>query len=459
MLHFHDKFDRRSFLQVGSLGLTGLSLPGLLAAASAKDPWSLFSGKAVIFLFQQGGPSQFETFDPKTNAPSSIQSMTGAIPTAVPGTTFGGSMTQLAQLADTFSIVRSYQTGSSAHKIQPIVSPDTYDGNIGSFFSRVVGTNHPRTGMPLNVAAFPNAVVEDEPSAFDTFGRIASAGPFSKGFEPFVPGSGGAFQENLKLHIDRSRLDNRKRLLGQLDRIRRQIDSNGNLDGLNRFQAQAFDVIQGGVSDAFDLSKEDPRVVEKYDTAHLTRFDQWKDKNNKTHYKANSNSLGKLCLLARRLAERGCGFITISTSFVWDMHADVNNLGMVRGMDFVGSPFDHAVAALIADIEARGLQDKIMLVCTGEMGRTPTINARGGRDHWGGLTPLLLYGAGMPRVQIIGQSAKDGVTPATTPIRSPNLIASCLDTLLDLTELRLRVDMPPEVMKVATGAKPFSAFY
>ncbi len=455
MLNLYDKFDRRSFLKVGSLGLTGLNmagLTGLAQATGATNPWELFSGKAVIFLFQQGGPSQFESFDPKMNAPTSIQSMTGAISTSVPGTSFGGSMGKLARLADKFTVVRSYQTGSSAHKIQPIVSADTHGANIGSFFSRVVGTNNPKNGMPTNVAAFPNSVVEDEPAAFDQFGRVASAGPFSKGYEPFVPGSGGSFQDDLKLHIDRLRLDDRKQLLGKLDNIRRKIDSDGSLDGLDRFQSQAFDVVLGGVADAFDLSRENPRTVAKYDTSPLTRFDQWKDMNNRNHYKANSNSLGKLCLLARRLAERGCGFITITTSFVWDMHADVNNLGMVRGMDFVGNPFNHAVAALIEDIEDRGLQDKIMLVCTGEMGRTPKINARGGRDHWGGLTPLLLYGAGIPRGHIIGQSAKDGGSPATTPIRSPSLIATCLDTLLDITQLRLRVDLPPEVMQVAAGS-------
>ena len=161
-------------------------------------------------------------------------------------------------------------------------------------------------------------------------------------------------------------------------------------------------------------------------------------------------------LLARRLAERGCGFITITTSFVWDMHADQNNLGMVRGMDYVGNPFDHAVAAFIEDVEARGLQDDILLVATGEMGRTPKINARAGRDHWGGLTPLLLYGTGIPRGHIIGQSAKDGGTPATTPVRTPNLIATCLDTLLDIPQLRLRVDVPSEAMKVITGAEPIA---
>ena len=454
MLSFQDGLSRRSFLQVGACGLSSLGLSQLMAASGEDDPWRLFSGKTVIFLFQHGGPSQFETFDPKMSAPGSIRSMTGATSTNVPGTEFGGTMNQLAKHADKFTIVRSYQTGSSAHKIQPVVSADTFGANIGSYLSRIIGTNNPKNGMPLNVAAFPNAVVEDEPGPFNNFGRFADAGPFSKGFEPFVPGTGGNFQEDLKLHIDRLRLDDRKALLRNLDKIKRQVDADGSLEGLDKFQSQAFDVVMGGVSDAFDLSHEDQQTVDRYDTGHLTRFDEWKDKNNKNHYKANSNSLGKLMLLARRLAERGCGFITITTSFVWDMHADQNNLGMVRGMDYVGSPFDHAVAAFIEDVEARGLQDDILLVATGEMGRTPNINARAGRDHWGGLTPLLLYGTGIPRGHIIGQSAKDGGTPATTPVRTPNLIATCLHTLLDIPQLRLRVDVPGEALKVITGAEP-----
>ena len=99
--------------------------------------------------------------------------------------------------------------------------------------------------------------------------------------------------------------------------------------------------------------------------------------NNRPRYQNHVNNLGKLMLMARRLAERGAGFITVTTDFVWDMHADANNATMTEGMGYVGTPFDHAVSAFIEDVEARGLRDKILLVCCGEMGRTPQVNNKG----------------------------------------------------------------------------------
>ena len=108
--------------------------------------------------------------------------------------------------------------------------------------------------------------------------------------------------------------------------------------------------------------------------------------------------------LARRLCERGCGFVTVTTNFVWDMHADVNNAGMEEGLRYLGLPFDHAISTFLDDVAERGLSDKILLVCCGEMGRTPRLNARGGRDHWGNLAPLLLAGGGLKMGQVIGQS-------------------------------------------------------
>src|SRR5207244_4627937 len=128
---------------------------------------------------------------------------------------------------------------------------------------------------------------------------------------------------------------------------------------------------------------------------------------NHQFYADNGKSLGKLLLLARRLCESGCRFITVTTNFVWDMHADVNNAGVAEGMGYMGMPFDHAVSAFLEDVEARGLSDKILLVCCGEMGRTPRINKKGGRDHWGNLAPLLLAGGGLNMGQVIGRSSRN----------------------------------------------------
>src|SRR5207248_10400050 len=131
------------------------------------------------------------------------------------------------------------------------------------------------------------------------------------------------------------------------------------------------------------------------------------------YYADHARTLGRLLLLARRLIEAGCGFVTINTNFVWDMHADVNNAPVEEGMRYVGAPFDHAVSAFIEDLEARGLSERVLLVCCGEMGRTPKVNKAGGRDHWGGLAPLLLHGGGLKMGQVIGQSDRNGGMPAS----------------------------------------------
>jgi uncharacterized protein (DUF1501 family) len=165
----------------------------------------------------------------------------------------------------------------------------------------------------------------------------------------------------------------------------------------------------------------------------------------------NGKSLGKLLLLARRLCEAGCGMVTVTTSFVWDMHADVNNATMVEGMGYMAPPLDHAVSALVNDLRERGLSDRVLLVCCGEMGRTPKLNAGGGRDHWGNLAPLLLFGSGMPRGAVIGQSSRDGGMPASEPVRNKHLIATVLRTLLDPAELRIARGMPNELVLAGTA--------
>jgi uncharacterized protein (DUF1501 family) len=146
--------------------------------------------------------------------------------------------------------------------------------------------------------------------------------------------------------------------------------------------------------------------------------------------------------------------VTINTNFVWDMHADVNNATMEEGLRYVGAPFDHAVSAFIEDIEARGLSDRILLVACGEIGRTPRVNKAGGRDHWGNLGPLLLYGGGLRMGQVVGSSNKDGGEPASDPVRIPDVIATIMHTLLDVSELRIQRGIPADVTRVITQGEP-----
>lgn len=196
-------------------------------------------------------------------------------------------------------------------------------------------------------------------------------------------------------------------------------------------------------------------MLERYDTSRISRPDNISRKwNNYQNYVDHGQTLGKLLLLARRLCERGAGFVTITTSFVWDMHADKNNAGVAEGMQYMGLPFDHAVSAFLEDVKQQGLSEKILLVCCGEMGRTPRLNKNGGRDHWGNLAPLLLAGGGLPMGQVIGQSARDGGTPASEPVTIQNLVSTVLNSLFEGGQLRLVPDTPREILQAVTQWKP-----
>ncbi|MBT7742507.1 MAG: DUF1501 domain-containing protein [Opitutae bacterium] len=450
-------FGRRDFLRVGSLGLGGLSLPDFLRAEEAlKSVGGIAKDKAVIFLFMHGGPSQFETFDPKMDAPLGVRSATGEIKTKIPGITFGPTFEKLAKLNDKFSIVRSFTTQSAAHDSKPIVSKEYSSGaQNGAHYAKVAGASHPQLGMPRNVWLHPQAVDAEASDPIMKLGKFDETGPLGSSFEPFQPSGNGDLRRDMQLTVNPDRLDDRHALLASLSNFRRQIESGSLTEGLDKLQSQAFETLTGGISEAFDVSKEDAKTLERYDTAGLIDprniSKRW---NNQKRYANHVKNLGKLLLLARRLAERGAGFITVSTDFVWDMHADNNNATMTEGMDYVGRPFDHAVSAFIEDVEARGLQEKILLVCCGEMGRSPKINGKGGRDHWAGSAPLLIYGGGLQMGQVVGSSTKDGGEPASDRVTIPNLYATIMETILDVGTLRSTPGIPEEVSKVIYGASP-----
>lgn len=434
--------NRRAFLTVGSLGLGGLSLSSLLAGrAAAGESASVTTGKSVIFLFQQGGPSQFETFDPKPDAPDGVRTVTDTIPTSLPGVHFGDTMAQLAKVAHKLTVVRSFQTNNAGHNIQPIVSADSLNANIGSLYSRVVGTTRTDTGVPTNTVIFPDAVCTDVLKG-KARGEIAATGSVGSIHAPFIPGSGGQLQRNFRLNLPKERLADRQQLVAELDRLNRQVEAAGDGKLIDHFQKQAYQVLlSGGVADALDLSREEAKTVARYDTRRYDRADGWSKarRGKQGMYSGHVRAMGKQLLLARRLCEAGCGYVTIHAGYdgVWDMHADGNNLNMKDGMEAVGTCFDHAVAAFVEDVEARGLRDKILLICCGEMGRTPRLNRNGGRDHWGRLSPLLLCGGGIPAGQVIGRSTRDGGEPATDRLTPKHLISTILHTLFDVGRLRV----------------------
>jgi hypothetical protein len=445
----HDhRFGRRNFLRIGSLALGGLSLPWSLSSGAESPAGRPGKPRSVVFLFLHGGPSQFETFDPKMSAPTGIRSATGEVKTVMPGMTFGGSFPKLARLADRVSIVRSFATGDGNHDIKPVSGKATFGANLGAVYSHLAGANHPETGMPTNAALFPRAVDPRAQKHTSSFGKFESVGPFAASTAPFVPGAGGGLQRDMQLKLSRARLDERRALLRHFDRLKGSLDASSG--GIDAARAKAFEVILRGVSEAFDLSRESGKTIDRYDTAPLVRPENISRKwNNYHNYVDNARSLGKLLLLARRLCERGCGFVTVTTNFVWDMHADVNNAPVEEGMRYMGAPLDHALSAFLADLEARGLSEQILLVCCGEMGRTPRINRNGGRDHWGGLAPLLLAGGGLKMGRVIGQSNRNGGEPASEPVRIANLVGTILHALFDVGKLRLVRGLPREILTMA----------
>jgi hypothetical protein len=450
----HGRYSRRAFLQVGSLALGGLSWPGVLAARAASGKPAV-TGKSVIFLFLHGGPSQTETFDPKMTAPEGTRSATGQVPTTLPGVTFGGTFPRLAALAHKVAVVRSFVPGDANHDIKPVVSRDSFGANLGSVYARVAGINHPATGMPSNVVLFPRAVDPSTQAGTMTFGKFGATGALGEGYAPFDPSGGGQLQKDMRLVVPLNRLDERQRLLSQLDRVQWRLSESRMLDGMDRVRSQALTTILGSVADAFDLSKEHPYTVARYDTAPLVRPENISKKwNNYNNYVDNAKSLGKLLLLARRLCERGAGFVTVTTNFVWDMHSDVNNAGVAEGMGYMGRPLDHALSAFIEDVASRGLSEQILLVACGEMGRTPRIDTKGGRNHWGNLGALLLAGGGLKMGQVIGQSDHIAGAPQSDPVSLKNLVATILHTLTDPGEVRIIPGMPRDIAQTMTGWEP-----
>jgi hypothetical protein len=454
-------YSRREFLRIGTLGLGGLSLPQLVGARTlpARNK-SVTTDKSVIFLFLFGGPSQFETFDPKMSAPDGVRSVTGEIATALPGVTFGSSFPQLGKRANQLAVVRSYVPGRdiSNHVICPIVHrKETLGASLGALYSHMAGTLHPVHAMPTNAALFPQSVdASCHPTRMD-FGSFLATGPVGAACAPFVPGGRSTLQRNMRLNMNRDRLDDRRQLLGQIDGIKRQIDASGTMAAMDRIQSQAFDIVLGSAADAFDLSRESPKTVARYDTAALVRPESISKKWTESYkyYIDHGKSLGKLLLLARRLCERGCGFVMVNTGFVWDMHGVAGvHAGVEEGMRYVGPPLDHAVSAFLDDVAARGLSDKILLVMCGEMGRTPKLSELAGRNHWGNLGPLVLTGGGLPMGQVIGRSTANGGEPADNPVHMRNLIGTIMHTLFDVPTLRLRPDATGAVAKLITESEP-----
>ncbi len=443
---------RREFLQVGAMGLGGLTLPWLLETkATAAADVNFVKDKSVVFLYLNGGPSHIETWDPKMTAPVEIRSMLGEVKTNIPGITFGSSFPKIASVADKLCVVRSFSSGTGSHTggtVRVLAggtrgSDKDNDGfSLGAMYSRLRGTNHPATGMPTFAQFIDEGTEKSYTNGKKRFIAGNHPGTLGAAYAAFDPSGKGPLTNNMALRMPSDRFTDRRDLLKSLDDVRRKVDKTGSIAS---YQRQAFDLILGSARDAFDLSKEEKSVVDKYDTSHMT-----------IGYRApHPSPLGKHMLLARRLCEAGCGFVTINSP-AWDMHEGGNNPGIQKGFSIWGPHLDHAVSTFVQDVADRGLSDKILLVISGEMGRTPRINKKGGRDHWGGLCSLLLSGGGLNMGQVIGQSDKTAGKPATDPLGPKDLLATIMHTLFDAGQLRVQRGLPRELIKLVEDNKPIA---
>jgi len=406
--------SRRSFLKAGFLGLAGLSLADLLrveaAAAAAGQP----KGRdlSVILVWLDGGPPQHETYDPKPEAPTEFRGPLKAIPTAVPGIRISELLPEHARMMDKMSIIRSmhHHTGdhfAAAHWMLTGVLGSNAASlapqypSAGSIIAKLQGPKTP--GLPPYVG-LPNTHSVGLAPGYHGAAYLGLAyNPFSADGDP---SSDGYQVPNLAPppNVDRSRLETRRNLLGAFDQVRRDVDTSGLMDGLDRFSQDAFTMVSSPATRAaFDIRRESPRLRDRY----------------------GRNRWGQSALLARRLVQAGVRFVTL-TFDGWDFHSSIE-----KGMHRVLPNLDQAVATLVDDLEVHGLLDSTVVLVMGEFGRTPRINQGlagidpvPGRDHWGELMSVLVAGGGFPRGQVIGSSNSRGEVPKDCPITPPDLLVT-----------------------------------
>ncbi|HZZ78141.1 MAG TPA: DUF1501 domain-containing protein [Gemmataceae bacterium] len=393
-----DGGTRRDFLKAGVLGMGGLTLANLLRArAAASEAGQQTRNTSVVWLWLGGGPTHIETFDPKMTAPAEFRSVLGAVPTNVTGVEIGASFEKMARVSDKMAYVRSFAHTNSGHgggthwvmTGYNFAAADNGAGQnkpgIGSIIARHRGANNPHTGLPTYVRM--NGILGDGPS------WLGSA------YAPFD--TSGNARNNMNLQVTAERMGDRRTLLRSFDSLDREVDRTGVMQGLDSFEGQAFNLLMSRARETFDVSREDPRTLDMY----------------------GNNGLARQMLMARRLCEAGVGFVTLQYGG-WDMHGNI-----AQSMRQTAPAVDHAVSAFVRDVAQRGLTDDILLVITGEFGRTPRVNGSAGRDHWAPLSTLALSGGGLRMGQVVGESNARAEVPKTTPITPQDLMATVFHVL------------------------------
>ncbi|MCE9604925.1 MAG: DUF1501 domain-containing protein [Planctomycetia bacterium] len=383
-----DGVSRRDFLKIGGLGAAGLSLPELLHAESKAGARP--TGKSIINIWLPGGPTHMDMFDMKPDAPLEYRGEFSPIASNVPGFEFCELLPRLAKIADKFSVIRSVTGMNNEHAASQTDSgwPENSLRSVGG---------RPGLGAVLSKLDGPTQTTEHgtAPTAVE-LGKWASAGFLGPIHAPFRPDGPG--RSNLKLNraVPLSRLEDRRTLLNGLDRMQRDVDSYRMMEAIDSFTERAVGIVTSSkLADALDFQQEDPRLLERYGVG---------DRRGGDHDVS-------LFPTARRLI--GAGVRSVSLSWgTWDSHNDLFN-----SMRSQLPRLDQALSTLIEDLHNRGELDDVIVMVSGEFGRTPRISkSLGGRDHWPQAAFCFLAGGGMRHGQVIGSTNRLGEIPKDRPI-------------------------------------------
>ena len=422
--------SRRSFLRTGTLGVGGLSLANLFRLRAAAAKRTAAPDTSVIFVWLAGGPPHMETYDMKPEAPKEYRGLFNPIRTNVPGIEVCEHLPLHAKCADKFTLIRSIahkfnDHGGGSKRFMTGRIPKTPTGTVNDAPSVISIVNkmreHYKVGLP-NCITMANG----SRSKVHTYAQGAAYAGMEYNFFPVGgdPSSSKFEVRNLFLNDKiEDRLDDRLRLLGEFDQLRRDIDASGAMHAMDEFNQQAVDLLTSPkVHDAFDLSKEPQKLRERY----------------------GMHAWGQRALMSRRLVEAGCSFVTcvMENPFVsgvkspklgfynWDSHAVNCDLWVDARHRF--PIYDRAITALVEDLHDRGLTEKVLLVVTGEFGRSPKISRadkgkkglRHGREHWPQAMSVLVCGGGMEHGQVIGSTTAKGEHPDERPLTPNDLWAT-----------------------------------
>ena len=413
---FCDGVSRRGFLRIGTFAMGGavLNLADLFRAEAATRSGGgvgRLGHKAVINIFLAGGPPHQDTFDLKPDAPAEIRGEFKPIATNVPGIEICEVFPRLAQRMDKAAIIRSVVGASGGHDLYQCNSGwspkdlQVVGGrpSLGSVVARVQGAVDPAVPPFVGLADATKHLPWSDPGATGFLGHA---------FAPFKP-SGPAVKNMTLNGVTVDRLDDRKRLLSSFDQLRRDVDAGGSIEGVDAATALAFDVLTSSkLVEALDLSKEDPRVRDRYGDGKPYKFQY-----------DGAPTVNDQLLVARRLVEAGVRVVTLSYGR-WDSHGQ--NFALVRDH---GAKLDQCLSALLDDLEVRGLLDDVTVVAWGEFGRTPRINPGAGRDHWPQVNCAYLAGGGIKAGQVIGSTNRLGEYASNRPVHFQEVIATLYHNL------------------------------